>query len=211
MAAQCTTKCGLCSQSFPSRTQLFKHLGIAHPGAGAPPASSLVKVALLIGFEGATSDSNKPEKNELCEVGGRAVQWDSAIGSTYGSFEYGLWTALQQLEKEQQATIESTATEPTAPPRPPGWSRATESNSPFLSQPAGGRCVSEVVCLSLPALPSDNDDGAAAAATAWVNRLNTHLKPHGLVCHGRCSVPPSCQASRHCDVQRWVDTRLTKC
>jgi hypothetical protein len=203
MAAQCTTKCELCSLSFPSRTQLFKHLGVAHPGAGAPPASSLVKVALLIGYKGNICDSDKPEKDELCEVGGRAVQWDSTTGSAYGSFEYGLWTALQKLEKELHRSAENNAAEPATPPRPLGWSRASESNSPFLSQPAGGRCVSELVCLSLPALPSDSDDSAAAAATVWVDQLNVHLNPHGMVCHGRCSVPPSCQASRHCDVQRW--------
>lgn len=203
---QFTIGCKLCSLSFASRTQLFKHLGAAHPGVGPPPKSSLAKAALLIGYEGAADgkglgDGNAAEREAMSAVGGRAVQWDAAAGGVSGLFEQGVWTALQQLERQQHPPGNSSAAAPTVPPRPPAWSRATESNSPFLSQPAGSRCVSELVCLSLPALPEDDDDGAAAAA-AWVARFNTQLKPHGMVCHGRCSVPPSCQASRHCDVQR---------
>jgi hypothetical protein len=198
--------CKLCALSFASRTQLFKHLGASHPGVGPPPKSSLAKAALLIGYEGAAdgkgaSDSSAAQREALSAVGGRAVQWDAAAGGVSGFFEQGVWTALQYLEREQHPPGNHDA-KPTAPPRPPAWSRATESNSPFLSQPAGSRCVSELVCLSLPALPEDGDDDGAAAAAAWVARLNTQLQPHGMVCHGRCSVPPSCQASKYCDVQR---------
>jgi tRNA pseudouridine(38-40) synthase len=182
-------RCSHCAMEFSSRNSLFRHLNQEH--SHGAPGSALVKVALLVSFLGnhhgkRDASVDQAETSELACQGGRAVVVDAP--EERETWVGALWAAL--------SAVGSSTRESAAAVRPQAWSRAqgTESRGTlFFSQPSYTPSVSELVCLRTPPIKREATD-------EWVRGINSVL-PASLRVLGRCDVPNSAHAEKHCETR----------
>lgn len=149
-------RCEFCNQSFPSKTQLFRHL----PSHGVETKSTLLsKVVLLVGWISKMTDFADSWVNE------QAISDMRIIDTTGLEVEEAIFAAINKIEGDSSANAE----------RPKGFSRASgcaQRTSLLFSAEPTTHSLCDTFCCNVRPLR----DGVTKES--WLQTLNSHLPEH---------------------------------